>query len=73
MTKPIAKWMKNSYIQFFEGYPKEGTFLYAHPIAPLTEDRITEIAREFGSFDVTGRLLKLVRGIEQAHGIKESS
>ena len=67
MTKPIAKWMKNSYIQFFDGYPKEGTFLYAHPIVPslLTEERVIEIAKEC-NFDITGRLLRFAREIEKA-------
>lgn len=67
MNKPIAKWMKNSYIQFFDGYPKEGTLLYAYPIIsiPLNEERVIEIAKEC-NFDITGRLLHFAREIEKA-------
>lgn len=66
-NQPIARWVKNSYIQFFGGYPKDGTLLYAYPIVsiPLNEERVIEIAKEC-NFDITEQLLCFVHEIEKA-------
>jgi hypothetical protein len=65
--QPIAKYLHNSHIAYYGGYPKDGTLLYAKPVIqkPLSEIEVTKIAKDC-NFDLTGRLLKFAREIEKA-------